>query len=251
MSETKNVSLFFADFLKSNWSFGCLEKKDDPHSFCISEITDSKTCLDKCLKSPAWENPSTSNIVNVLKHCRNLHHITFIKFIDHCRVNWVGKSPSYWHENSWDCLLTHCLPMKSILFLIETIYRYQFRWNYLRNKKLSVNFLLHFPSLTEILNVLNKKITPIGFLLRKLETRKTWLGKGIKSPVWEDFPSSNMVNIPKHCSNLHDITFIIFIHHWEVNWVGKSPSYWHVKSWNYLLTDLLLIKSILFLIETI
>ena len=228
-----------------------LKKKMTFRAFVFPKLRALKMWLDKCLKSPIWEVSSTSNMVNVSKHCLNLHHSTLIIFIGHRQEKWLGKSPSYWHENSWDCLLTHCLPMKSILFLIETIYRYQFRWNYLRNKKLSVNFLLHFPSLTEILNVLNKKITPIGFLLRKLETRKTWLGKGLKSPVWEDFPSSNMVNIPKYCSNLHDITFIIFIHHWEVNWVGKSPSYWHVKSWNYLLTDLLLIKSILFLIETI
>ena len=33
-------SQFFASFLKSKLNFENFEKKDDPHSFCISEITD-------------------------------------------------------------------------------------------------------------------------------------------------------------------------------------------------------------------
>ena len=77
--------------------------------------------FDKFLKSPILEDPSTGNMVNVPKHCWNLHHSTFIIFFDHWQVNWVRKRLSYWHAKSWDCLLTHWLPMKSILFLIETI----------------------------------------------------------------------------------------------------------------------------------
>ena len=71
---------------------------------------------------------------------RNLHHSTFIILIDHCQVNWVGKNLPYWRAKSWDCLLTHWLPMKRILFLLETIERYQFRCNYLRNQILFLNF---------------------------------------------------------------------------------------------------------------
>ena len=37
----KKFSQFFATFLKSRLSFEHFQKKDDPHSFCISEITDS------------------------------------------------------------------------------------------------------------------------------------------------------------------------------------------------------------------
>ena len=46
------------------------------------------------LKSPVSEGPLTSNMVNGLKHCWNLHDSTFIIFIDHCEENWIGKSPS-------------------------------------------------------------------------------------------------------------------------------------------------------------
>ena len=33
---------------------------------------------------------------------------------------------------------------------------------------------------------------------------KTWLDQSLKSPVSEDPTKSNMVNKPKHCSNLKD-----------------------------------------------
>ena len=33
---------------------------------------------------------------------------------------------------------------------------------------------------------------------------KTWLDQCLKSPVSEDPTKSNMVNAPKHCSNLKD-----------------------------------------------
>ena len=35
---------------------------------------------------------------------------------------------------------------------------------------------------------------------------KTWLDQCLKSPVSEDPTNSNMVNAPKHCSNLKDIS---------------------------------------------
>ena len=41
ISETKNLFLIFAAFLKPGLNFEYFEKKDDPQSFCISDITDS------------------------------------------------------------------------------------------------------------------------------------------------------------------------------------------------------------------
>ena len=124
--------------------------------------------LDKCLKSLVSEDASTRNMVNVHKHCRNLHDSTFIIFIDHCQGSWVGKNLSYWHAKSWDCLLTHWLQMESILFFRGTIERYQFRCNYLRNKKLFLNFLLHFLNLSEILNPFKKELTLIAFCISEI-----------------------------------------------------------------------------------
>ena len=41
----KTFSQFLAAFLKSRLNFKHFEKKDNPHSFCISEITDSENVV--------------------------------------------------------------------------------------------------------------------------------------------------------------------------------------------------------------
>ena len=51
-----------------------------------------KTELEKCLKNPASEYPSTNNMVNGQKHCCNLDDGTFIIFIANSEHNSVGKS---------------------------------------------------------------------------------------------------------------------------------------------------------------
>ena len=142
-------------------------------AFVVPKLRTPKTWLEKSLKITVSDDPSTSNMVNVPKHCSNLHHSIFIIFIDYCEVNWVGKRLSYWHAKSWDCLLTHWLPMKSILFLIETIYRYQFRCNYLRKNQRFLNFRLHFWNLDQFSNVLKNKDTLTDFVSWKLRTQKT------------------------------------------------------------------------------
>ena len=41
----KKLYQFYAPFLKSGLSFEHFEKKDDPHSFCLSEIADSENVV--------------------------------------------------------------------------------------------------------------------------------------------------------------------------------------------------------------
>ena len=50
-----------------------------------------KTCLDKCLKTPVWEDVSTGDMVNGPKRWFNLNESTFIILSDHCKGNWVAK----------------------------------------------------------------------------------------------------------------------------------------------------------------
>ena len=64
----KNFFQFFAASLKSRLNFERFEKKEHPHSFGFPKTRAKKTWLDKCLKSPIKENPSTSNMANVSKH---------------------------------------------------------------------------------------------------------------------------------------------------------------------------------------
>ena len=136
-----------------------------------------KTRLDKCLKIPVSEDPSTSNMTNTPKHCWNLNKSTFTIFIDHCESNSVGKSLSWWYAKYSDCFLTHWLPMTSILFLIETIYCNIFRCNYLRNKRLFLHsffffFFLHFGNLYLILNISKKRMTLIADLCLNFQNSK-------------------------------------------------------------------------------
>ena len=130
-------------------------------------------CLDKCLKRLVSEYPSTSNMVNVPKHCWNLYYSTLMIFFLHCLGSWARKSLSYWHAKSWDWLLTHWLLMKCILLFKATISWYQFTSNYLRNKKLFLNFLLHFWNLSKILNPLKERDDLNSFLnFRNYRLRK-------------------------------------------------------------------------------
>ena len=62
--------------------------------------------------------------------------------------------------------------MTSILFLTENIWRDQFGRNYLKNKKLFLNFCLHFRNRYEILSISEKKMTFIADLFAKLRTPK-------------------------------------------------------------------------------
>ena len=90
-------------------------------NFLLTNLRTPKRWWDKCLKIPVSENPSTSNMVNGAKHHWRLPHSTFIIFIDYCQRNWVRESLFYWYDKSWDCLLTHWLPMTSNLFLTTLI----------------------------------------------------------------------------------------------------------------------------------
>ena len=122
LSQKQKISLnFWLHFWNLDSILNILEQKMILTAFVFPKLRTLKTWLDKCLKSPVSEDASTSNMVNVPKHGSHLHHMVFIIFIDHCQVNRVRKSLYYWHAKSWDCLLTHWPPMKSILLLIEKI----------------------------------------------------------------------------------------------------------------------------------
>ena len=65
---------------------------------------------------------------------------------------------------------------------------------------------------------------------------KTLLDQCLKSPVSEDPTKSNMVNAPKHCSNLRETSFTIFINHREGTCLKKSLCWRYAKYQNCFLT---------------
>ena len=117
----KNFLNLLLHFWNRDWIVNILKKNMILIDFVFLKLRTAKTWSDKCPKSPVSADSYTRNMVNVPKHCQNLQHGTFIIFTDRCQVNWVWKCLSYWHAKCWDCLLSHWLPMKCILFLIETI----------------------------------------------------------------------------------------------------------------------------------
>ena len=96
----KFFSKFFAVFLKSCLILDHFEKNMTLIAFVFRKLPSPKMLLDKCLKSPISDDRSRSNMENVPKDNWNLHHSAFIRFIDHCQGNLVGKSLSYWHAKS-------------------------------------------------------------------------------------------------------------------------------------------------------
>ena len=56
---------------------------------------------------------------------------------------------------------------------------------------------------------------------RNYRPRKKGLDKSLKTPVWEDLSTRDMVNDAKHWFNLNESAFIIFSDQFEGNWVEK------------------------------
>ena len=73
----KNFSELFAAFLESIWNFERFEKEMTFIAFVFPKLRTLKTWLDKCLKNAVPDDPLTSNMVNVPKHCLNLYQITW------------------------------------------------------------------------------------------------------------------------------------------------------------------------------
>ena len=65
----KTFSRFFAAFLKFRLILNILSKNMTLIDFVMSKLRTPKSWSDKSLKSPVSADPSTSNIVNVLKLC--------------------------------------------------------------------------------------------------------------------------------------------------------------------------------------
>ena len=117
----KTFSQFFPAFFKFRWNLEYFETKHDPHRFFISEISASENVVREMSKNYHFRRPfhkqHAKRAQALLKSAsQHLYHIHY-----HCQVNRLRKGLCFWHAKSWDCLLTHWLPMKLILFLIETI----------------------------------------------------------------------------------------------------------------------------------
>ena len=124
---------------------------------CFWNYRLSKTLLDLSLRSAVSEHPSRLNMLKGPKLLWNLHESTFNIFIHHSEGKWFGKYVSYWSLKWEACLLTHGLPITSILFRIVVISRSLFKFKYRKTEKYFVSFLFHLWNLHQILNIFKKK----------------------------------------------------------------------------------------------
>ena len=93
LSQKQNTfSQFYSAFFESALNFEPFQKKMTLIAYVFRNYRPRKTCLDKCLKTPVWEDVSTGDMVNRLKHWFNLNESAFIILSDHCEGNWVAKS---------------------------------------------------------------------------------------------------------------------------------------------------------------
>ena len=84
----KDFLHFFLDFVNLVSALNFFKKRMTLIADVFLNFRLRKTWLDKCVKSPVPKDPSTSNMVNGLKHCSKLNDSTFTIFID----NYAGNS---------------------------------------------------------------------------------------------------------------------------------------------------------------
>ena len=126
----------------------------------------SQSWLDHSLKSAVSEHPSTGKNLKVPKLFWYLHESTFIIFFHHSEEKWFGKYLLCLILKASGCFLTHGLPITSIPFRIVRIWSFQFKSNYLKNKKQFLSFIFHLWKLHEILNIFKKKKIVIANVFR-------------------------------------------------------------------------------------
>ena len=109
---------------------------------------------------------------------------------------------------------------KYILSVKASVYRNQFRCNYLTTKKSFLNFFLHFQDLHKILNAFKKQVQPERWFLSKIIAwkKRSYLSAQ-KATVSEHLWTVNMLKGPKHCLNMDGSIFVMFFDHSE----KKSP----------------------------
>ena len=90
-----------------------------------------------------------------------------------------------------------------------------------KKTKLFVKFWLHFWNLQKILNIFKASDFPY---FRNYWLWETYLLKYLKGTLPEHPSTVNVLTGSKHSWNLHDSTFILLLHHSEINWVGKRLS---------------------------
>ena len=147
----KTFSGHFIAFLKCAWTSRHFREKgwvSFPtyfRNYCFR-----KRLLLKRLEGLASEHHSVINLLTGSKYRWKMRGTTIIHFSHEFQVNWVRKRFLFSDLKSWDCLLTHWLPMPSIPVAMCRIFCNNFKRYYLKNGRLFPDLWLHFWNVHEI-----------------------------------------------------------------------------------------------------
>ena len=127
-------------------------------------------------------------------------------------------------------LLTHGLPITSILFWIVRTCSSRFKSSYLENKKHFLDFLLHLWHIHQIWNVFKKKKVVTAIVFSKLTTVQ-----GLVTPLTiqrrlkTSFDSQHVKRFQTLSKSSWE-QFTIFLHHCEEKYIGKHLPDWSLES---------------------
>ena len=105
----------FVEFPLSFWNLHKILNIVKKNMSLIHYLSLSKIIDYGHLKGPASEHPSAVNVLKYYKHCLNVLSSVYILLLYYFKMNWVEKRLSLSDLKSYDCLLTHWMPMASIL----------------------------------------------------------------------------------------------------------------------------------------
>ena len=117
--------------------------------------------------------------------------------------------------------------MTSIFFNIVRICNSRFKCTYLKNEKLFLNFLFHFWSLHQILDISKKNMMVIGNVFRKLQTVKNFVTRLCKkgSFLLNTLRQLTRESVPNTCEiSRRGLLSCFFINFKDVHSENISPS---------------------------
>ena len=96
----KIFSQFVSAFLKCWLNFEQFKTKMTLIADVFPKLRIPKSKVKKISKKSSFRGTIEKQHEKKTKYPRKLNPTAFTRFIDHCEVNWVGKSVSYWYAKS-------------------------------------------------------------------------------------------------------------------------------------------------------
>ena len=146
--------------------------------------------------------------LNLLLHFRNLHQILNVS-----KKRMIVIANVFPKLQKVKILVRHWLQVINILFKIVRFSNSQFRCKYLKTEKLLLDCFFHFRKLHQILYILKKKMIVIATAFPNLRTVKSLVRSLSKKGRFQHTLTVNMWKSLKYLRNLHESTFLMFLHH--------------------------------------